>query len=181
MVCLQVPASDIERQWQHMLRLLAPAIERSNGRWTPDDVFNEAEAGRLQIWVLIEDQLLYGVGVTEIQSYPGLKCCSCLWLGGVDAYRWLHLLDDTVSAWAIDEGCSRMEIIGRKGWEKLGSQLGFKPSYVFFEKKLETKNRGPGQNAGDIEADHFDGASPVVAGSISGADRDRAAATESAS
>ena len=136
MLCFRVPPKDVEVQWQHMLRLLAPAIARSGGRWTPNDVFNELEAGRLQCWVCIQDQLFYAVGVTQVVEYPGLKVLCFHWVGGVDQRLWLGLLVDTAAEFATAEGCTRMEMVGRKGWERMAAPLGFRPVFVFFEKLL---------------------------------------------
>ena len=163
MICVPVPSDDVERHWEHMLQFLRPAIERSNGRWSANDVLNEIESGRLQAWALIDGPLLYGVGVTEIHQYPGCRVLTCLWLGGVEAHKWLDVLDKTVSEWAIGEGCTRMEIVGRKGWERLGARLGFAPSYVFFEKEL---GRGTRQNDGAIEANILDSAPAGSGGSV---------------
>lgn len=163
MLCVPVPSNDVERQWKLMLQFLRPAIERSNGRWTPEDVFRELAAGTMQCWVLIEGPLLYGVGVTSIRVYPGLKSLECMWLGGVDSHLWMQLLDETVSRWAISEGCTRMEIAGRKGWERMGAAIGFRPSYVFFEKELSHAGK-------DVEhrEDHLlNGAATLAVGSLS--------------
>jgi hypothetical protein len=159
MLCIPVPSDDVERQWERMLRFLGPAIETSNGRWTPEDVFNELAAGRLLGWVLIEGPLLYGAGIGEIHQYPGCRVFCCLWLGGVQSELWMDLLDSTVSAWAAEHGCTRMEIIGRKGWERMGARFGFKPSYVFFEKELVPC--GSGKDVGAAEVNDFN-AAPVV-------------------
>jgi hypothetical protein len=164
MLCFRIP-SDFERHWKHMLPFLLPAIERSNGRWTAEDVFHELQEARLQGWALMEDGLLYGVGLTSIHKYPHARVLRCEWLGGVEAQRWLVLLDKTVSEWAIREGCTHMEMIGRKGWERMGAVLGFKPSYVFFEKKLKD-DHAPGRNDRAVEADFFDSAPRLPTGCV---------------
>lgn len=164
MICFRIP-DDFERQWPLLLKFLLPAIERSNGRWTPEDVFDELKAGRLQGWALIDGGMLYAVGLTSIYSYPHARVLRCEWLGGVESQRWLELLDRTVSEWAIREGCTHMEMIGRKGWERMGSKLGFKPSYVFFEKPLRD-DHAPGRNAGVLEANVFDAAPQLPTGCV---------------
>lgn len=119
-----------------MLRLLAPAIERSNGRWAAGDVFSELEAGQLQCWVCIEPPLLYAAAVTQIIQYPGCRALCCHLVGGVDQHLWLSQLVDTAAQFAAAEGCTRIEMVGRKGWERMAAPLGFRPVFVCFEKVL---------------------------------------------
>ena len=46
-------------------------------------------------------------------------------------------IDSIFRKWALDNGCSGIELTGRKGWVKALEGLGWKPSFVVVEKSYE--------------------------------------------
>ena len=54
--------------------------------------------------------------VTEIVSYPRLRACR-VWLAAGDL-EGIKEIERQVEGWARQNGCARLEIIGRKGWLK---------------------------------------------------------------
>lgn len=71
--------------------------------------------------------------VVEIVDYPQRSTCR-IWLAGGDMDELLQA-EKEVCKWAVERGCSSMEIIGRKGWERVLSE--YKPSAVVLTKDLE--------------------------------------------
>lgn len=55
--------------------------------------------------------------VVEIVDYPQRSTCR-IWLAGGDMDELLQA-EKEVCKWAVERGCSSMEIIGRKGWERV--------------------------------------------------------------
>jgi hypothetical protein len=163
MVVFPAPSDQIDLQWPLLLRFLLPAIEGTNGRWLPDDVLEAIRSGGMQVWLIAEGTTLYGVGVTRIVVYPQLKALECMWLGGVEAERWIRELDRVVCEWAAEQGCSRLEMIARKGWERMGRPIGFVPRFVVFEKEVDDGRR---KDAGVEQAGFDDGCAAVAAGPV---------------
>ena len=94
--------------WEHAKPLLEPALD---GTYTIDDVKREIDANRAELWWLGSAAV-----VTQIMQYPAKRCLR-VWLAGGDLdtiKRAAPALDDI----ARELGCSRIEIEGRKGWER---------------------------------------------------------------
>jgi hypothetical protein len=94
--------------WDKARRILAPAIEHG-GTHDEKDVLDAVASGAAQLWMRGDS-----AAVTEIVSYPRVKACR-VWLaaGNLEDIR---EIERQVEAWAKELGCSRLEIIGRKGW-----------------------------------------------------------------
>lgn len=99
-------------EWIRVREYLLPAIERLGGTHTETDIVAMLMAGHAKLWTADKSAV-----VTEIRSYPRLRELSVIVAGG-DMDEILAFEDDWV-AYAKDNGCSRMKIEGRKGWEKV--------------------------------------------------------------
>lgn len=73
--------------------------------------------------------------VVEIVDYPQRAVCR-IWLAGGDMDELLKA-EKEVCKWAAERGCSGMEIIGRKGWERVLSE--YKASAVVLTKDLNNE------------------------------------------
>lgn len=94
----------------------APLIQRAvdlQDTHSLEDVKEAVDAGRAQLWCGTHSAL-----VTEIIVYPRKKVCR-IWMAG--GLLW-ELKDDmlpAVEGWAKSKGCDAVEIIGRKGWQRV--------------------------------------------------------------
>ena len=70
--------------------------------------------------------------VTEIIDYPQMSVCR-IWLAGGEMEELLKA-EKKIVEWARGLGCSGMEIIGRKGWERQLSE--YKASSVVLTKEI---------------------------------------------
>jgi hypothetical protein len=61
------------------------------------------------------------------------KVCVLTACGGRDMRRWLELLEQ-IEAYARAEGCSRIRIFGRKGWQRMLEN--YHVSNIVLERKL---------------------------------------------
>lgn len=59
-------------------------------------------------------------------------------VGGVAQRRWLSLMDQTLSAWALDEGATCIRATGRKGWSRIlgWTVIGSEGGMMRYEKGL---------------------------------------------
>ncbi|MET1083306.1 MAG: hypothetical protein ABWY12_09710 [Burkholderiales bacterium] len=118
MTVIRVRPQDVAAQWKLALGFLHSAIAWTGGRFTPATVLADLELGRSQLWAAVEDAQLYAVAVTQILIYPGGESVGVLYLGGVDSERWGDLLTDALLEYARERNCQRLELFGRKGWER---------------------------------------------------------------
>ena len=49
--------------------------------------------------------------------------------------RWFHHIDD-IAAWAKRQGCKKMEVFARPGWERVLKHKGYVKTHVQIEKEL---------------------------------------------
>lgn len=118
-----VPYWRVEETWPVVSSVLSPAIERSQGRYSLGSVLDFLLKRDMQLWVIRRGSVI-GAVVTEIRVYPtGLKAVAVVLLAGEDFDSWFPLWR-YIEKWALANGCSLAEMVGRRGWEKkLGWQL----------------------------------------------------------
>lgn len=113
-----IPSREAVDYWPLALPLLAPAIARTGGRFTPADILAAISRAEMQLWLVTLDEKPAGAVVTEIVCYPQKKFCRVFLLGGTHTRRWLHL-EQRIAEWAKAQGCAGMETMGRAGWRRL--------------------------------------------------------------
>jgi hypothetical protein len=96
---------------------------------TLGDVAREIIDGKAQHWRGEKSEI-----VTEIKSFPLMKVCR-VWLAGGDMDELVNVMLPDVEAWAKDNGCARVEIVGRKGWKRALPE--YREPYAVLHKELE--------------------------------------------
>jgi hypothetical protein len=126
--CVLIPQDGIERIWPMAASFLEKATNRTK-KIDLDSLRECADKGLMQIWIAYdpeEDEIL-SAAATEIVDYvSGLKSARIMLLGGLELNRWREAID-TIEQWASDQGCSLIEIVGRRGWGRVY------PEYVEIE------------------------------------------------
>lgn len=98
-------------EWVRCEPFIARAVERGEGAFDVHHVWSEIMARKAQFWPGVN-----GAIVTRIEDHPsGLRAC-LFWLAGGDDLTELKALEKAISAWAKAMGCTRVEIVGRRGW-----------------------------------------------------------------
>jgi len=93
------------------------------------DICDSVIKGTMQLWVGEK-----GCAVTEIVVYPNKKVLHVFLAGGkMEQITDMH--DDAVK-WAKEQGCVGMTISGRKGWQKVLSEKGWKPQQLVLGKEF---------------------------------------------
>jgi hypothetical protein len=95
-----------------------------------EDIVDLVRNRRAQLW---END--GGVVVTEVNAYPRKKAVH-LWLIAGRMADCLAL-EPEIEAWAIGQGCTIATAQGRRGWERFGPRLGWRPWYPTWWKPLE--------------------------------------------
>ena len=88
--------------------------------------------GQQQLWLCLSDQKIVGACVTAFIDYPMARVLEVSTLGG-DGGNWNEMMLD-VEQYAKSCGCSRIEIVGRKGW--LRALEGYAPIQTTISKEL---------------------------------------------
>jgi len=106
----------IAQFWPHVAPLLKAAVVRTD-LCAFDEIERDVLAGDSLLWLAWSGAIEAAV-ITSLIKTDTSKVCVLTACGGKDMRRWLALLE-TIEAYARAEGCSRMRIFGRKGWQRV--------------------------------------------------------------
>ena len=118
---------------ERMGALVTRLLPHFEGRLGRQDLYEAVQAGTLVAWVIWTESLI-AMAFIEVVQYPKGKVCRFAGLAGDDMDEWLDTLVDSVESWARQQGCTHMEIAGRKGWER--KMPGYKLRHVILKRKL---------------------------------------------
>lgn len=105
------------------------ALEHGGGTHTYQDVLDGITSGRMQLWPAPR-----GCAVTEIVVYPRTQTLH-VFLAGGEMDQLFDMIEDA-AAWGRKQGCVKMTLSGRIGWQRAMKDLGWKPTMVVMEKDI---------------------------------------------
>lgn len=112
---LGVQARDLGTWWPIAEPLLARAVARFPN-YTLEDVHRSIAAGERQLWIRVPDHEV--AVVTAITDYPAGRRLTLFALAGELRPGWQALFR-SIEDWARSQGCSGVDIYGRRGWERV--------------------------------------------------------------
>jgi hypothetical protein len=129
--CLLRP-TDVDEAWPVVAPWILPAIADEPLPMEVDYIKQCAERAQQLIFVAqkgeprkLEASSIEAVLVAEIAFYLGVRTLICRWLGGKsESASWLEHIS-FLEAWAQQNGFLRVEIWGRKGWERIFKPHGY--------------------------------------------------------
>jgi len=111
---VSIPTSDLPVWWVELERcreFLEPSLKRT-GKLTWESVREAVRVGKLWLWPMAESAMLI-----EFIQHPALRTCSIQYAGGrLDE---LMQAEEDFVAWAREMQADRIELTGRKGWERV--------------------------------------------------------------
>jgi hypothetical protein len=112
------------------MTVLEPALERSGGTHTTDDLAEMLREGDAVLWLGERSAL-----VTTSDEHPRYRALH-LWLAGGDMDEIVGDLIPRAEAWGREQGCEKVTVMGRKGWERALAADGYRPAAVLLMKGL---------------------------------------------
>lgn len=133
-----VPPEMVDTFWPEALPLLAKAFKYSSAKVDADDVRHDISVGNQTLWIVFEDtpQNIIGAFTIRVKAYPAASALCGEHLGGERLDEWADKLFEIMEEYARDLGINNLELIGRRGWEKILKPKGWKSSLVIFEKEI---------------------------------------------
>lgn len=132
---VQFNKDEVDKVWS----LAEPWVQKAcetNGGFDAKHILEFLKSGHMQLWMAIgEDNKVFCVCVTEIRQYPNFKVCDLRITTGEQYERWVGFMD-SICKWARQNGCKKMEVFARPGWERILKQQGFRKTHVQIEKEL---------------------------------------------
>jgi len=137
MYCVKFEAEKVKEVWILVKDLIQKACDYSDGFADAEDFKKWLEQGTMQLWVAWdnEEKKVRCVCITEVKQYPKYKVCGCKITTGSSFKQWVDFMD-YVMEWAKEEGCRKMEIHTRPGWERVLKPKGFFKTHVQLERML---------------------------------------------
>ena len=114
MIVATVPPAKAREYWPYVEPHVEKALEYG---WNqPEEVLELIANAQAQCWMAIDGEKVMGVWVTRVEQSERGRFCLVWLAAGEKVHEWLHLVTEKVEPWAKENGCSEMQIVGRKGW-----------------------------------------------------------------
>jgi hypothetical protein len=141
---VHIPSSNLDDVWNLVKKDISEALSYSGNHTDAQFVYDTLKEDKMQLWVVWDKdkpttlEKYYGVVVTEIVERKLKKSCNLFIVTGRHRQKWQHLIS-VLEDFALDNQCSNMELIARKGWEKIMEQFNYKRTHVVLEKSITQK------------------------------------------
>jgi hypothetical protein len=110
-----------EAAWRRSEPWLAAALAQAGGTHGLGDVRRLVETGKAQLWAAAD------AAVVTLVEHDPCERRLLVWLAGGRLGTLLGDLLPHLEAWAREQGCSRLLLIGRAGWERAMKPMGYAP------------------------------------------------------
>ena len=121
-----VDPDEIDKYWPSVSALIESAL---SGFPTLEKIETDLSYGLNLLWLAVEGEETRGVAVTGLVG----DACEIIAAAGTHVDTWLHLITD-IERYARAEECSRVRIIGRKGWLRMLPE--YKQTNIILERPL---------------------------------------------
>jgi hypothetical protein len=129
LVC--VDPARIADVWPHVRDKIRAAMERTELS-SFADIEADVLTGMQLVWIAWNGREIMAAATTQLVK-PRDKVCVLTACSGYDREQWLPLFEQ-IEQYAKAEGCTKMRIFGRKGWERVLD--GYRIEHVVLEKAL---------------------------------------------
>lgn len=128
-----------DHYWPEIEHLLDIEPELWNKVFTKDNLHDRVHSREVQVWVVFNGQVIRLVFFTQRYVTPnGVATLQIFWMYGTGLKEVIHLLDETIDRFAAVANCQRLEVTGRKGFERLLAPLGAEYQYSVFSRPVRT-------------------------------------------
>ena len=127
-IAVCVDPKDVGKVWTRVDHFIREAID-ATGESNFDDVVDDVLHGASLLWLVWDGRNIVGAGITELAG----DVCTLLAFGG----RISDIgLIETIENFAQDEGCTKLRIMGRRGWTRVLAKRDYRECYAVLEKEL---------------------------------------------
>jgi len=134
-----IPQKLVEKVWIKVEPDIKSALERSGQYANSNHIKQHCLKNEMQLWILWnkenKDKKYYGVVITEVIQRPLIKVLNIRIMVGNNRENWQHYIS-IIEDFAKQNGCDKMELIARPGWERVLKQFNYTKSHVVLDKNL---------------------------------------------
>ena len=141
---VNIPSSNLDDVWSLVKKDISEALSYSGNHTDAQFVYDCIKEKKMQLWVVWDKdkpttvEKYYGVVVTEIVKRKLIQSCNIFIVTGKHRQKWQHLIS-VLEDFAIENNCTNMELIARKGWQRIMEQFDYKQTHVVLEKQIINK------------------------------------------
>ena len=128
-----VPNELARELWPDIEEYIEKGAAYSGGRYEPEDILALVETLGYKLWIAFDGTGIKGAVVTGFVQYPRLKALDMMFIGGEDGPEWKLPMLNLLKKWGADNGCVKLEAMGREGWERMFKDEGAKRRWLAFE------------------------------------------------
>jgi len=141
---VRIPSSNLDDVWKLVKKDISEALSFSGNHTNAQFVYDSIKQNKMQLWVVWDKNKkttidkYYGVVVTEIVKRKLIQSCNIFIVTGKHRQKWQHLIN-VLEDFALENNCTNMELIARKGWQRIMEQFDYKQTHVVLEKQITNK------------------------------------------
>lgn len=131
----QVDIECVDVFWDKVKNWVYKVVVQSNGRHTLDSTYKLLKQGTMTMFLITNKKKLCAVYVVQKVYYPAKIVLGILFCGGSKVIKEVKKIEKFFLNYAKEQKCDGLEIIGRKGWDKVikKNNLQFKRTGFFYE------------------------------------------------
>lgn len=138
---LRLNPDQVLRFWPQIEGALDAAPELWQGTFSKEMMLAGVEQGAAQIWAVGKGTTVYLVLLTQIFNTPVDRVLQVVWAWGNGLRAAMPQLDAELDRFAERSGCQRIEVIGRKGFERMLRPLGFGFQCATYSRDVQSGRR----------------------------------------
>lgn len=123
--------------WPLMTKELKKVSHIWSLHWTLESIYENVMNEHMQCWGSGWDDTMHVFLFTRIACFPSNRIIQSMFMFGNSLKDCLPSIAATVESFALANGCTRVEIVGRKGWKGYLPSNGYKEYAVMYSKNLE--------------------------------------------
>jgi hypothetical protein len=136
---IYIPQELVEKVWTKVEPDVKSALERSGQYANSNHIKQHCLKNEMQLWMLWDkenkEEKYHGVCITEVIQRPLIKVLNIRIMIGKNRHEWQKYIK-YIEDFAKQNGCDKMELIARPGWERVLKQFNYTKSHVVLDKNL---------------------------------------------
>ena len=123
--------------WDHVVPLLEPS-QNEQRELSVDDFLEYLMTGDMHLWVAMEKEEVIACMISQFATYPQKKVLRIIFISGEGMDRWIQNFP-MVEDFALMNGCTFLEVWGRKAWVKILKDWDWECRYHIITKDLTAR------------------------------------------
>lgn len=129
-IAMQMPPEEFVRYWPDIQREMDKVPHIWETWWTKEHIFHSVMCGQFQVWAAGHDGSVRMFLVTQIANYPAARILTSILMLGNSLDASIDALWAALEQFARQQECDRVEVVGRKGFERKLAKYGLRPQSI---------------------------------------------------